>query len=400
VAIPRRHDRAWSQNLVEGIRAAGLTGRGGAGFPTARKVDSIRSGRRLPLLAVNAMEGEPASQKDRVLLACAPHLVLDGADLVARAIAATEMVLCVADDRPDSADRVRVALTERAEAGFDRPSIRLVRPPARYVSGEESALVHWLAGGPAHPQFRVSKSTPLSIKRRPVLVLSVETLAHVGLIARHDPRWFRRAGLPEAPGTCLVTLSGPLANPGVCELELGTPIASVLERAGIEDPIGAVLVGGFGGTWLRSGLLATPFAPGPLAAVGSSMGAGVIAAIPATSCGIAETARIAAYMATESAGQCGPCVFGLRALATDLRQLARGDGDRQMIQRLRVRLATVEGRGACRHPDGVVRLVRSALDVFAADVADHLRHRPCPGWNRRPVLPVPPPAVNTTRPWR
>jgi NADH:ubiquinone oxidoreductase subunit F (NADH-binding) len=397
--LPRRSDSAWADRLVEDVRAAGLTGRGGAAFPTARKLDLVRTGHRHPLLAVNAMEGEPASRKDRALLSSAPHLVLDGAELVARAIGARETVVCVADDRDDSAQWVRVALAERAGAGLGQPA-RLARPPGRYVSGEESALVAWLAGGPAQPQFRATKATSLTIKRRPVLVQSAETLAHVALIARHGPEWFRSVGLRDAPGTCLVTLSGALAHPGVREVDLGTPVRAILEQAGINAPLVGVLVGGYGGTWIRPGLLDTPYAPGPLAAVGSAVGAGVLAAIPTSSCGIAETARVAAYMADQSAGQCGPCVFGLHAVAQDLVQLARGETDRQTVKRLRQRLGAVEGRGACGHPDGVVRLVRSALEVFAGDVAEHARHRPCPGWNHRPILPVSPSAAVAVGRWR
>jgi NADH:ubiquinone oxidoreductase subunit F (NADH-binding) len=378
--------------LVQQVDAAGLTGRGGAGFPTARKLQTFRSGRRHGLLAVNAMEGEPASQKDRALLSGAPHLVLDGAELVAAAIGAREIAVCVADDRADNAERVRVALAERATAGLRRIPARLILAPGRYVTGEESALVAWLAGGPAHPQFRTDKATPLTIKRRPVLVQSAETLAHVALIARYGPEWFRSVGLRDAPGTCLVTVSEPAVSPAVCEVELGTPVARILERAGIRGPLGAVLVGGYGGTWLRPGLIDTPYAPKPLAAVGSAVGAGVIAAIAASSCGIAESARVATYMANESAGQCGPCVFGLHAVAQDLVQLARGECDSQTLNRLTHRLGSVDGRGACAHPDGVVRFVRSALEVFARDVSEHARRRPCAEWNHRPILPVPPSA--------
>ena len=391
--LPRRADRAWGDRLVEAVSAAGLTGRGGGGFPTARKLQVARVGHRHPLLVVNAMEGEPASQKDRALLSGASHLVLDGADIVAAAIGSREIAVCVADDRQDSGDAVRSALAERSGAGLGHLPVNVFQPPGRYVTGEESALVAWLAGKPAHPQFRATKGTPLTIKRRPVLVHSAETLAHVALIARHGPEWFRSVGHPDAPGTCLVTVSGPVAKPGVCEVEVGTPVAVILERAELVAPIGAVVVGGYGGTWLRSGLLNTPYAPGPLRAVGGTMGAGILAAIPASSCGVAETARVATYMANESAGQCGPCVFGLHAVAHDLVQLARGENDSHTLDRLRHRLGLVEGRGACGHPDGVVRFVRSALEVFARDFAEHARHRPCAGWNRRAVLPVAPSAA-------
>ncbi len=398
--LPGRGMRGWADGLVQSVRSAGLTGRGGGGFPTAAKLDALRSGGGRPLLAINAMEGEPASRKDRVLLATASHLVLDGAQLLAAAVGAKEIVVCVADDRPDSAGAAAAAVAERDRIGLGHPPVRVVRPPGRYVTGEESALVAWLAGGPAHPQFRASKGVPLTIRRRPVLVHSAETLAHVALIARYGPAWFRSAGTADAPGTCLVTVSGPVAHPGVCEVELGTSVSAIFDHAGVTAPIGAVLVGGYGGTWVRSGLLDTPYAPKPLAAVGASVGAGVLAALPASSCGLAETARVATYMANESAGQCGPCVFGLHAVAEDLVRLARGDVDSRLEARLRARLDSIEGRGACRHPDGVVRFVRSALEVFARDVVDHGRHRPCAGWMGPPVLPVTPASTAAVAGWR
>ena len=399
VSVPRRSDGAWGDRLVRLVDAAGLTGRGGAGFPTARKLQSFRTGHHRPLLAVNAMEGEPASLKDRALLSSAPHLVLDGADLVAASIGASEIAVCVADNRADNADAVRVATAERGTAGLGRLPARLILAPGRYVTGEESALVAWLAGGPAHPQFRRDKATPLMIKRKAVLVQSAETLAHVALIARYGPDWFRSVGRADAPGTCLVTVSGPGAKPGVCEVELGTPIARIIEQAGINSPLGAVLIGGYGGTWIRAGLLDTPYAPKALSTVGSAVGAGVIAAIAASTCGVAETAAVATYMANESAGQCGPCVFGLHAIAGDMVELARGEGDSQILNRLTHRLGAVDHRGACAHPDGVVRFVRSALDVFAYDVAAHARHRPCSTWSCPATLPVSPSASSAVGGW-
>jgi NADH:ubiquinone oxidoreductase subunit F (NADH-binding) len=115
----------------------------------------------------------------------------------------------------------------------------------------------------------------------------------------------------------------------------------------------------------------------------------VVVALPATSCGIAETARVARYMGGESAGQCGPCVFGLPAIAGDLEGLSAGRADSEVLTRIADRSATVGGRGGCRHPDGVVRLVRSALDVFAADAIAHAQGRPCSGHDLPTVLTFP-----------
>jgi NADH:ubiquinone oxidoreductase subunit F (NADH-binding) len=168
-------------------------------------------------------------------------------------------------------------------------------------------------------------------------------------------------------------------------------------RAGADTELSAVLLGGYGGAWLDAAELAVPYAPGPLNVAGTSQGVGVIVALPRTSCGVAETARIARYMAGESVGQCGPCIFGLPAIADDLEQLWAGGADAEVVDRIQMRAATVEGRGACRHPDGVVRLVRSALVVFAADTLDHAQGRPCPGHASPTVLSLPGGAAGTRR---
>jgi NADH:ubiquinone oxidoreductase subunit F (NADH-binding) len=191
----------------------------------------------------------------------------------------------------------------------------------------------------------------------------------------------------------LVTVTGAGPGPEVLEVELGTPVGDILARSGVEDPVAAVLIGGYGGTWLDGSRLSVPYAPGPLAEAGATMGVGVIVALPVTSCGIAETARLAREMASESAGQCGPCVFGLPDLAEDLEHLwgGRSDGD-DVLLRIERHAAQIQGRGACRHPDGVVRMVRSALSVFADDAAEHAGGRPCAARSEASVLPPPRPA--------
>jgi NADH:ubiquinone oxidoreductase subunit F (NADH-binding) len=384
-----RHTRRPVADLAEEVLRSGLTGRGGAGFPAARKWQSVRHGRR-SLLVVNAMEGEPASMKDAALIACAPHLVLDGAEMTAMAIGAREVVVCVKETRRDSASSIERAIEERCAARLQRVPVNVVSAPSGYTSSEESSVVSWLGGREAKPQFRAQKAEPLTIRRRPVLVHNAETMAHVALIGRHGAGWYRSVGTEEAPGTALVSVCGAVQRPGVYEIAFGTSVRDALDMGGASlSDLGAVLVGGYGGTWLKAELVDVAYAPGPLKAAGSAMGAGVLAALPEACCGVAETARIAEYMARESAGQCGPCVFGLPRIAADLAALARGEARRSTLVDLRHLFSVVAGRGACRHPDGVVRLVSSALEVFAADFADHARHRPCPHSRRRPLLPVP-----------
>jgi NADH:ubiquinone oxidoreductase subunit F (NADH-binding) len=383
--LPRAGDTGWPERLAECVEASGLTGRGGAGFPSSTKLRSV--GVAGGTLVVNAMEGEPASTKDKALLSCAPHLVLDGAQLTASAMSAARIVVCVADDDHHSARMISYAMAERSGTAASPVATTVARPPAAYVAGEESALVSWLDGGPGVPTFRPVKGMPLSARRRRALVHNAETLAHVALIARHGPGTFRSTGSADAPGTTLVTITGGVARPGVYEIPLGARLEHVIARARPTDAVQAVLTGGFGGSWLPAAALGTPYAPKPMAAAGGVLGAGVLVVLPRNACGITETARVAHYMAGQSAGQCGPCVFGLPALARDLSDVADGTADGTTLRRLDERLTAVSGRGACRHPDGVARMVHSALTVFAGDVATHVRGTPCAHRARPSMLP-------------
>jgi NADH:ubiquinone oxidoreductase subunit F (NADH-binding) len=378
--IPAAPSVKWRRSLAREVEASGLSGRGGAAFPASVKLQLAASTRLAGTVVVNAMEGEPASHKDKLLLLWNPHLVLDGAAILAAAIGATEIVVCVPEGRDQVAVAVSGALRERAQRGIDAGrSCRVARPPDRFVSGEESALVHWLARGLAAPTFRPSKGVPLRIGSRTALVHNAETLAHIALIARFGADHFRSRGLPEEPGTTLVTISGSVLQPGVIEVDRGTPLIDIVERAAPTTPPQAVLVGGYGGTWVGREALTTPYASLWLRAIGANAGVGVAVVLGAGDCGVTETARIAAYMAGQSSGQCGPCAMGLPAVADDLARLARGRADPELQTRLRRRLGQIEGRGACRHPDGVVAMVRSALTVFADDVLAHELGSPCMG---------------------
>jgi NADH:ubiquinone oxidoreductase subunit F (NADH-binding) len=166
-------------------------------------------------------------------------------------------------------------------------------------------------------------------------------------------------------------------RPGVVEVDRGTPLREIVAMSSSVASPQALLVGGYGGAWIGPEHFATPYASVPLRTIGAEAGVGVVVVLGEDACGVAESARIAQFLAGQSAGQCGPCVFGLPAIADDVMRLARGEGSAELIPRLRRRLDEVDGRGACRHPDGAVRLVRSALKTFAVDVAAHERGEPC-----------------------
>ncbi|MCX5250421.1 hypothetical protein OG895_35345 [Streptomyces sp. NBC_00201] len=380
-----------SAPVIRALEAAGLTGRGGAGFPTAQKLRAVAGGRGRAVIVVNAMESEPASHKDQFLLAVAPHLVLDGAVLAAEAVGADIVHVCVPRARSAQYWQLSAAMDERRRACLDAVSLRLHGLPHAYVSSESTSLVRWLNGGEARPQSTPPRSHERGVGRRPTLVHNAETLAHLALVARYDPGEFRQAGTPDEPGTTLVTVSGAVAAPGVLEISLGTLLATVLDRTGgPAEPLQAILLGGFAGVWLPAEHLGTPLTRRDLAPLGAAPGAGVIVALPRAACGLTETARVLAFLAAHSARQCGPCRLGLPAVADDFTALAAGRADPALLSRLRRRTGLLPDRGACRHPDGAARLAASALRSFADDVDHHLTHGACPAAHRPAVLSVPP----------
>ena len=343
-----------------------------------------------PVVVANGSDGEPASAKDRLLLTRSPHLVFDGISLAAYAIGADRAFLAVHGHESRLASSLEAAAAARAAAGLDLVPIEIVGIPGRYVSSEQSAIVQYLNGGPALPTFAPPPTHERGFDGRPTLVNNAETLAHLALIARHGDQWFRSAGVPGAAGTMLVTVDGAVARPGVYEIESGTPIGAVLMTAGgLTERPQAVLTGGYFGTWLPIDIAwHLPLTHRDVKAAGGALGAGIIVALPDTSCGLAETARVVRYLAGETAGQCGPCVFGLPTLADAVADLAY-QGDLRAARHIERLTGLVAGRGACKHPDGVTQLVLSALMAFATDVGWHQERGPCYGVRRPPMLPVP-----------
>jgi NADH:ubiquinone oxidoreductase subunit F (NADH-binding) len=368
-ALPHRSPH----ELIESIERSGLRGRGGADFPTARKLRTVAEARRASAVVVNGSETEPASAKDRLLLSRLPHLVLDGAVLAAAAVGAPEVVVKVGESASLSLESLEGAISLRAN---DPAPIRLVAAPEGYVAGEESAVVHYLNGGPELPTFVPPRPFERGYRRRPTLIQNPETLAQVALVARFGEHWYRELGTNADPGSALVTVSGAARAPGVYELAFGTPMADLLDAAGgPTEPLRALLVGGYFGTWVEAGqAMRLRLAREDLRSVGCALGSGVLIALGQSGCGLHETARIIDYLAEQSAHQCGPCTYGLRAVADSVASLAAGgsQGERDRVLRW---CQEIRGRGACHHPDGAVRFVASAMSVFAQEIEWHRRNR-------------------------
>jgi NADH:ubiquinone oxidoreductase subunit F (NADH-binding) len=389
--VPYRNGRL---HLAADLRAAGLTGRGGASFPVHRKLEAVAGAGGRPFVVANGAESEPASSKDASLMWLAPHLVFDGLQLAAEAVGAQEACLYVHDTQGGQlASALQSALSERWSGRIDRVPVRLAVAPARFLAGQETAVVNLLNGGLALPTFAPPRVFERGVGGAPTLVQNVETLAHIGLIARYGAGWFRGVGTHAEPGSMLSTINHADGSVRIIEAAVGTPLRSLLAADlgtdGMDGPAQAILVGGYHGTWIPAARAAgLTLDNAGLRPAGASVGAGVLAALPAVHCGLTEAARVLHYLAFESAGQCGPCLNGLPRIAKGLAALAGMRPDPRVRADVERWAGLVAGRGACSHPDGSMRFVRSALTVFAAELRHHERGA-CSATVRRPFLPLP-----------
>jgi NADH:ubiquinone oxidoreductase subunit F (NADH-binding)/ferredoxin len=379
--------RLTAQQLIDINEQVDLRGRGGAAFPFARKLSAVleaaRARKRAPMVVVNGTEGEPGSAKDRMLLIRSPYLVLAGAMAAARALRAKLILVGVTD-----------ALVARSvrEAAAAEPSlarrVRVMEVPDRFVSGESGALINAINGRAPLPSKRGGHASYSGVGRRPTLLSNTETFAQLAVLALAGPEGYASTGTPAEPGTVLLSVGGAASWPAVVEVPSGLPLGEVLDLCGAE-PAEGVLVGGYHGSWLPGqAAYGVPVSRAGLAAYGGTLGAGVVLALGQDSCPLGEVARVAAYLAKESSGQCGPCKLGLPGIAHALAALADGSGGIDELDTVRRAAAAVRGRGACSHPDGVVRFVLSAMDVFTDDFKAHVFRGSC----GRPVgnfLPLP-----------
>jgi NADH:ubiquinone oxidoreductase subunit F (NADH-binding) len=366
---------AGGPEVIEVLTRSGLTGRGGASFPLGIKWQTVAThSRGTAVVVANGAEGEPHSKKDRLLMTTRPHLILDGAFLAARAVRAKQVVLYLGEEHHAARQSMSDALAERSDE--ERRIVRTVSSPARYVAGASSAAVHLVNAGIATPTTTPPSAHESGVNGAPTLVQNVETLAYAALIARNGDAWYRSAGRRGATGTLLVTMSGGVAGPGVLEIEAGTTVAEATEMAGgATEPPGALLVGGYFGSWVDAPQSwDLPLDAAALRTRGLSLGCGVIGLLPQSRCGVCETAGIMRYLAAESSAQCGPCFFGLRALADACSRIAERGSNPVDMQRLQRWANEVKGRGSCHHPDGAVMFLQSALKTFAGDFAQHPAH--------------------------
>ncbi len=386
--------------ILDQLAGSGLRGRGGAGFPTADKWRSVSQGGPGDHYVVcNGAEGEPGTFKDRWLLRANPFQVLEGLLIAAVALGArTAFVALKASFEPERA-RITQAITEFEQADMlEGIEVRVVLGPEEYLFGEEKALLEVIEGNeplprwlPPYlhglfvtaPQMGWSAHEPqpghaASATANPTLVNNVETLANVTHVIARGPDWFRTMGTPESPGTVLCTLTGAVRVPGVVEVEMGTPLAEVIDRTG--GPLDGLTVravfSGVSNPVLTGDQLSTPVSYEGMAAAGTGLGSAGFIIYDDTACLLRVAQIFSRFLYVESCGQCPPCKLGTAAITDALDRLA-SQGTTSDLAVIQERLPIVTDASRCYLPAEEQAVVSSILRHFPADIADHIEGR-CP----------------------
>ncbi|GAA2120774.1 NADH-ubiquinone oxidoreductase-F iron-sulfur binding region domain-containing protein [Actinomadura napierensis] len=373
--------------FVREVEASGLRGRGGAAFPTGRKLRTVREHGAVPVVVANGEEGEPASVKDRWLMRHRPHLVLDGLRLAALGAGTRDAHVYVSDSQ--SRQSIERALEEVCRDPAFAIGVSVTQVEPAYVAGEETAVVQAINGGPAVPTDKPPRPFEEGVDGRPTLVGNVETLANLPWVQRLGASGYRALGTERSPGTFLMTLTSP-GGIGLHEIPFGTTLRDVLTWAG-EDvaSVRGFLMGGYFAGVLGKGALDVPLEYDAFAELGSGLGCGAVAVLDRDDCPVATSAAVMAYFARENAGQCGSCFNGTAAMSAVLDSLRDHKASAADLERLRGWSTGLRGRGACGTLDGAANVAAALLREFPETVAVHLDGRcdPCAAGDVRPDPP-------------
>jgi NADH:ubiquinone oxidoreductase subunit F (NADH-binding) len=404
-AADREPYQAWHQvveasspnALVETILASGLRGRGGAGFPTGRKLQLAADAMGEPkYVVVNGAEDEPGSGKDRFVLERNPALVVEGALLAAWAVGARQVIFYISQ-RLDAAQRsLEAELTSASDLGLvelcpslerdqtagPRIAATVLSAPTAYVAGEDTAALEVIEGKEGLPRTRPPYPVTEGLWGRPTLVANVETVATLPAIVLRGADWYRNLGTVDTPGTMLFTLGEEMAHPGVYELELGTPLRLLLEGCGgglaSGVPIRAVLPGGPSSGFLPSDLLDTPLDHQSMRDAGSALGCGIVRVYGEDECMVEALEAIVGFFAAECCGQCPPCRMETGMLVQIVGQVRSGRATEALLDKLPEVVDFANGQGGiCSFIGMPILPVKTALERFRDDFEHHLRTGTC-----------------------
>lgn len=361
-------ERPAPADVLASLEAAGLRGRGGAGFPTHVKWRAVAAAAGETIVVANGHEGEPASAKDRWLLVHRPFAVLDGLLLAAATVHASRAIVYVSHEQ--ARECVVAAADELREAGLVPAgvSLEVFAVSGGYVAGEETAVCRALNGGPALPLAKPPRPFERGVDGRPTLVSNVETLASASWITIHGADAFRAVGTASSPGTALFTLAAGDASPVVVEAPLGVTLATLCMTVDPVPPASStVLMGGWFGGILHGDLGSLRCSYEDVAAAGSGLGCAAITVLDPHADLLDLAVELAEWYAAESAQQCGVCRNGTKSIHQALRSMQGGADPVVHLQNLQRWGQTLVHRGACSFLDGAAALARTV----APRLADH-----------------------------
>lgn len=377
-------------DLINMVRASGLRGRGGAGFPAGLKWGFMPKENVQKYLCVNTDEGEPGTFKDRELIEKDPHEVIEGAIIAAYAVGATRAFVYIRGEFFLGVKRWIKAIADAYQHGYLGKNIlgsgfsldmTVHRGAGAYICGEETAMIESLEGRRGEPRFKPPFPAQEGYLRKPTLVHNVETLANIPHIVLNGAEWYASIGTERSTGPKIFCVSGRVFRRGVYELPLGTPLREIIyEYAGGvpgNKRIKAVIPGGASTPFLTADQLDVRMDFESLTAAGSALGTGAIVVINEDTCMVDVARRAARFFAHESCGKCTPCRVGSRRILAILENLEAGQGRPDDIKRLNDLCDGIAGHTFCPMGDALVAPIRSSLVRFGDEYEYHVKRGRC-----------------------
>ena len=386
-ALQRALFRWTPEQVRSSIAAAGLRGRGGAGFPTGLKLDRVAAaGDATRYVVANADEGDPGAYMDRALLESDPHAVLEGLLIAAYAVGAGSGYIVVRHEYALAVEVLRQAIADAQQAGLLGENILgscfsfqllLVESGGAFVCGEETALLQLLANNRGEPRERPPYPAVSGLNRHPVLVNNVETLANIAWIVAHGSESFRSIGTAASPGTKIFCLTGDVRRTGFVEVPLGTPADTLVETMGgaRAEQVKAVQIGGPTGGVIAYHKFALDYET--MLTVGAMMGSGGLVVLDQTRCMVDLARHLTGFLARESCGKCTVCRTGLLELESLLRALTLGRADAAILEQIAALCSTIQSLARCGLGRAAVTPALSTLRYFSSEYQAHVRQQ-CP----------------------
>ncbi len=378
------------EELIALVKASGLRGRGGAGFPAGVKWSFMPKGPVTKYVCVNTDEGEPGTFKDRLLVEHDPHSIIEGTIIAAYAVGAHRAFVYIRGEFFLGIKRWIKAIDDAYAYGFLGRNIlgsgfdldlSVHRGAGAYICGEETALINSLEGKRGEPRIKPPYPTQTGFWNQPTVVHNVETLANVPHIVNRGAEWYKTMGTDRSPGPKLFCISGHVRRPGNYELPLGTPLRTILEQyaGGMrgDRPLKAVIPGGASTPMLMPDQIDIPMDFESLAEAGTMLGTGAIVVMEEGTCMVEVARRLLDFFAHESCGQCTPCRMGSRRLLETLTRIVQGQGQADDLDRLESLCQGIAGHTLCPMGDAVVNPVLSSLQHFRHEYQDHIRYKQC-----------------------